>query len=173
MLRRRWGGEPRGRRGDEGAATVCAAVSAMALCAVFAVVLTLGQATIARHRAGAAADLAALAAAGRSLYGEAEACDVARQVAAAQHARLVRCSVRAEIADVAAEARAGPFAPRIRSRAGPSDAPLNPVPPDASKGQGQGPGAPTGSGTATGPVGSTAALPPVPSTVPGVTGVAP
>ncbi|WP_428837817.1 Rv3654c family TadE-like protein [Streptomyces olivaceiscleroticus] len=101
----------------------------MALCVVFAVVLALGQAAIARHRAGAAADLAALAAAGRSLYGETEACDAARRVASAQHARLVRCSVRAEIADVSAESRAGPFTPRIRSRAGPSDTPLNPVTP--------------------------------------------
>ncbi|POX41944.1 hypothetical protein C3486_06900 [Streptomyces sp. Ru73] len=108
-------------------------MSAMALCAVFAMVIALGQAAIARHRAGAAADLAALAAAERSLYGEADACGAARRVAAAQHARLVRCSLRAEVADVSAEARAGPFTPRIRSRAGPAEAgvavgPVTPTP---------------------------------------------
>ncbi|MER7398997.1 Rv3654c family TadE-like protein [Streptomyces sp. NPDC000151] len=124
---RRCSGELRRRRGDRGSATVWAAVSTMALCAVFAVVIALGQAVIARHRAGAAADMAALAASARSVYGEAEACGAARRVAVAQGARLVRCTVRAAVADVSAEARAGPFAPRIRSRAGPADAPLNPT----------------------------------------------
>lgn len=50
------------------------AFAACALCVVFAAVLALGQAVAARHRAGGAADLAALAAADRALWGEAEAC---------------------------------------------------------------------------------------------------
>lgn len=114
---------PRKRRRDEGFATVWAAVSAFALCAVFAVVIAMGQAVMARHEAGAAADMAALAASDRSAYGEGRACEAARRVAAVQRALLVRCSVRAGIADVRAEARAGVFTSRIRSRAGPADAP--------------------------------------------------
>ncbi|MGW8602069.1 pilus assembly protein TadG-related protein, partial [Streptomyces sp. NPDC055893] len=63
-----------GARGrDRGAATVWAAFAACALCVVFGAVLALGQAVAARHRAGGAADLAALAAADRALWGEAEA----------------------------------------------------------------------------------------------------
>ncbi|WP_370531932.1 pilus assembly protein TadG-related protein, partial [Streptomyces venezuelae] len=59
-----------GFRGDGGAATVWVAFAACALCVVFAAVLALGQAVSARHRAGGAADLAALAAADRALWGE-------------------------------------------------------------------------------------------------------
>ncbi|MFB6530698.1 pilus assembly protein TadG-related protein, partial [Streptomyces sp. NPDC056399] len=44
---------------------------------MFGAVLALGQAVAARHRAGGAADLAALAAADRALWGEAEACGAA------------------------------------------------------------------------------------------------
>uniref|UniRef100_UPI0040572AA0 Rv3654c family TadE-like protein n=1 Tax=Streptomyces sp. SID1121 TaxID=3425888 RepID=UPI0040572AA0 len=55
--------------GDRGSATVWAAMATTAMCVVFAVVLALGQAVAARHRAGGAADLAALGAAGRALQG--------------------------------------------------------------------------------------------------------
>ena len=47
------------------------------------------------------------------------ACAAARRVAAAQHTRLVRCSVAAAIADVSAEAGSCPFTSRVRARAGP------------------------------------------------------
>ena len=53
--------------------------------------LALGSAILARHRAGAAADLAALSAAVHTEAGE-TACDWARRVAAAEHARLVGCA---------------------------------------------------------------------------------
>ncbi|MFI8963537.1 Rv3654c family TadE-like protein [Streptomyces sp. NPDC053493] len=95
------------------------AVAACALCVVFGAVLALGQAVTARHRAGAAADLAALAAADRALWGEPDACAAAARVAAAQGATLVGCRVRQDIADVTARATAGPWAPESRSRAGP------------------------------------------------------
>ncbi|GAA3052424.1 secretion/DNA translocation related TadE-like protein [Streptomyces olivoverticillatus] len=107
-------------------ASVWAAVAAMAFCAVFAAVLAMGQAVVARHRAGGAADLAALAAADHALSGELQACDLARKVAAAQGARVVRCGVTGEIAEVAAEAREGPYAVRVRSRAGPAQAAVGP-----------------------------------------------
>lgn len=111
-----------GRR-DRGLATVWAALATVTLCTVFAVVLALGQVVVARHRAGGAADLAALAAADRALDGAAEACRAARQVAGAQGAEVVWCAVQGEIADVAARVRVGPYAPEVRSRAGPVVAP--------------------------------------------------
>ncbi|MFI1971564.1 hypothetical protein BLA24_16790 [Streptomyces cinnamoneus] len=94
----------------------------MALCVVFTAVLAMGQAVAARHRAGGAADLAALAAADHALSGEPAACGLARKVAVAQGAVVVRCAVSGEIAEVAAEARAGPYAVRVRARAGPPEA---------------------------------------------------
>lgn len=108
-------------RHDRGSATVWVAVAACAMCAVFAVVLALGQVVVARHRAGAAADLAALAAADLALEGAGPACAVAARVARAQGAALVRCAVDGEIADVTATAALGPYAPEVRSRAGPPD----------------------------------------------------
>ncbi|MGW1408610.1 Rv3654c family TadE-like protein [Streptomyces sp. NPDC002403] len=102
------------------------------LCAVFAVVLALGQVVAVRHRAGGAADLAALAAADRALRGPGAACGAAERVAAAQGAVVVRCAVRGEVADVMARVSFGPYEPVIRSRAGPPEAapgPPGPVPP--------------------------------------------
>lgn len=119
------------RRADRGAATVWTAFAACALCVVFGAILALGQAVAARHRAGAAADLAALAAADRALWGEADACAAAGRVAAAQAAELTRCRVREDIADVTARV-AGPWPVEIRSRAGP------PAPQGLPVGTGQG-----------------------------------
>nr|WP_078644210.1 Rv3654c family TadE-like protein [Streptomyces varsoviensis] len=114
MRRRRWD--------DRGTATVWVTVAVTTLCALFAGMLLVGEAMIARHRAGGAADLAALAAADHALEGQAAACALAGRVAGAQVTRLVRCVVRGEVSDVVAEARAGPYAPRVRSRAGPAPA---------------------------------------------------
>ncbi|MDT0445397.1 Rv3654c family TadE-like protein [Streptomyces johnsoniae] len=108
--------------GDRGSATVWAALCATLLCLVFAAVLALGQVTGARQRAAAAADLAALAAADVAPDGADAACALARRVAGAQGARLVRCHVGGEISDLTAEARAGPYSVRVRARAGPGDA---------------------------------------------------
>ncbi|MFE0641261.1 Rv3654c family TadE-like protein [Streptomyces sp. NPDC058877] len=115
------------RRTDRGAATAWAVFAACTLCVVFGTVLALGQAVVARHRAGGAADLAALAAADRALWGEAEACAAASRVASAQGAELVRCSVRDEVAEVIARGVHGPYRPEVRSRAGPP----GPFPPPA------------------------------------------
>ncbi|MEU0099166.1 Rv3654c family TadE-like protein [Streptomyces sp. NPDC006267] len=100
-------------------ATVWVAVTATGLCTVFAAVLALGQAVAARHRAGGAADLAALAAADRALEGAVAACETARKVAVAQGAVLVRCTMRGEIADVTTRSAFGPYEPAVRARAGP------------------------------------------------------
>ncbi|MFD0367207.1 Rv3654c family TadE-like protein [Streptomyces sp. NPDC127114] len=113
------------------------AFAACALCVVFGAVLALGQAVAARHRAGAAADLAALAAAGRTLWGEQDACAAAARVAAAQGATLVRCQVRDDIADVTTRVAHPPWDPQSRARAGPPAlppagraSPAGPDPPD-------------------------------------------
>ncbi|MFD9032625.1 Rv3654c family TadE-like protein [Streptomyces sp. NPDC059567] len=109
-------------RGDRGMATVWTAFAACVLCVVFGAVLALGQAVAARHRAGGAADLAALAAADRALWGEEAACAAAARVAGAQGAAVLRCSLRGDIADVTAAVRLGPYTPTVRARAGPPEA---------------------------------------------------
>ncbi|WP_343242225.1 Rv3654c family TadE-like protein [Streptomyces sp. SID9727] len=117
--------------------TVWAAVTTVTLCTVFAVVLALGQVVAVRHRAGAAADLAALAAADRALEGVEPACASAEEVARAQGAEVVRCAVLGEVADVTARVRLGPYAPQVRSRAGPPEGvpPAGLPPPGAGRGQ--------------------------------------
>ncbi|MFJ3696587.1 Rv3654c family TadE-like protein [Streptomyces sp. NPDC090052] len=110
-----------GHLNDRGSATVWVAMAMTSLCVVFAALLAMGQSVAARHRAGGAADLAALAAADRALQGQGTACAAAGRVAVAQGARVVRCAVRGEIADVTAEARFGPYTPKVRARAGPPD----------------------------------------------------
>ncbi|MFB9605874.1 Rv3654c family TadE-like protein [Streptomyces roseofulvus] len=114
------------------------ALAACALCAVFGAVLALGQVVSVRHRAGGAADLAALAAADRALWGEEVACAAAVRVAAAQGAELVRCGVTGAEAEVTARVVRGPWAPTVRARAGPASAapppPGTPSPPRAPLG---------------------------------------
>jgi len=92
------------------------------LCAV-----TVAQALTARHQAAAAADLAALAAAEHVLDGPVGACAHARDVAGANGAALVRCTVQGELADVAVALPLRAFGPlrgllpvRARARAGPT-----------------------------------------------------
>ncbi|MEW1798683.1 MULTISPECIES: Rv3654c family TadE-like protein [Streptomyces] len=111
---------------DRGSATVWAALVATVLGAVFAGVLLLGQAVVARHRAAAAADLAALAAAATWAHGPDTACATALRVARAQGAELAGCRLGGEVAEVEARAAAGPFAPLIRARAGPPREPPAP-----------------------------------------------
>jgi secretion/DNA translocation related TadE-like protein len=100
---------------DRGSATVWGVLLTALLCAATGAFLALGHALTARHRAGAAADLAALAAAGHALDGQEAACALAARVAAAQGARLRRCAVVGEIADLTASV--GPAT--VRARAGP------------------------------------------------------
>ncbi|MGT2529128.1 Rv3654c family TadE-like protein [Streptomyces nojiriensis] len=108
---------------DRGSATVWAVLVVAVLGAVFGGVLLLGQAVVARHRAASAADLAALAAAANWAHGPATACAAAARVAGAQGAGLSGCVLEGEVAEVTARVAAGPFAPTIRSRAGPAPEP--------------------------------------------------
>ncbi|MEU6535857.1 Rv3654c family TadE-like protein [Streptomyces sp. NPDC047000] len=110
------------RRGcpDRGSATVLGVGVIAGLCAVFGLVLLLGQAVVVRHRAAGGADLAALAAADHWAEGTVSACARADRVARAQGARLVRCVISGEVSDVTAASGAGPLAAEVRARAGPA-----------------------------------------------------
>lgn len=98
------------------------------LCVVVGVVLAMGQAIVARHRAAGGADLAALAAADHWADGGTAACARADRVARAQSARLVRCVLVGEISDVTAASGRGPFAAEVRARAGPAEPEPDSVP---------------------------------------------
>lgn len=108
---------PRDR--DRGSATVWGVVVVTVLMSVFGGVLLLGQAVVSRHRAAAAADLAALAAAASWAHGPEAACATAVRVAVAQGVQVTGCTVTGEVAEVTARTPTGPFRPELRSRAGP------------------------------------------------------
>lgn len=107
---------------DRGSATVWTVGALAVLCVVFGAVLAMGQAVVVRHRAGGAADLAALAAADHWTEGGTKACARADRVARAQGTRVVRCAVGGDIADVTVAAGRGPLTAEVRSRAGPAGA---------------------------------------------------
>ncbi|MFG2749219.1 Rv3654c family TadE-like protein [Streptomyces xanthophaeus] len=119
----------RDRDRDRGSATVWAALVVTVLGAVFGGVLLLGQAVVARHRAAAGADLAALAAAASWAHGPEAACAAAGRVARAQGTVLGGCRVEGEVTEVSARVAAGPFTPSVRARAGPPPAAPQPSPP--------------------------------------------
>ncbi|MFD5311549.1 Rv3654c family TadE-like protein [Streptomyces ardesiacus] len=113
---------------DRGSATVWSVAAIAVLCLVFGVVLALGQAVVARHRAAGGADLAALAVADHWAEGGTAACDRADRVARAQGTRLVRCALTGQVSDVTAASGRGPFTAEIRARAGPAATPPPPPP---------------------------------------------
>ncbi|MFE9705975.1 Rv3654c family TadE-like protein [Streptomyces sp. NPDC005930] len=112
---------------DQGSATVWSVGALAVLCLVFGIVLALGQAVVARHRAAGGADLAALAAADHWAEGGTAACDRADRVARAQRTRLVRCALTGQVSDVTAASGRGPFTAEVRARAGPGS-PATPAP---------------------------------------------
>jgi secretion/DNA translocation related TadE-like protein len=101
---------------------LCAVLGAAAAFAVL-----LGGVVAARHRAGAAADFAAIAAAQHAYDGAPAACRAAAQIAAANRAQVESCRLRGQTVEVRvavpvpgpmdrigpahATARAGPVAP--------------------------------------------------------------
>jgi len=110
-------------REDTGAATVLAAVLVAALMAVALGGVWVGGAAVARHRAQASADLAALAAAGRLPLGPDAACAQARQIAAAMGAAVWRCDIQNLDVVVAVMVRPGgriAGEARASARAGPT-----------------------------------------------------
>jgi secretion/DNA translocation related TadE-like protein len=111
-------------RRDRGSATLLAVAMMAMILAVVGAAVVVGSAVIARHRAQSAADLAALAAAGRLADGQNAACGWAAAVAQQMNARVTACAV--ESLDVvvtvdvdAALGRWGLGTARAAARAGP------------------------------------------------------
>ena len=88
------------RRGEAGSGTVLVLCVACVLWCAGVGAAWVGAAVVARHRASAAADMAALAAADRARAGTGAACAAATRVARGMHGRVLRCSVRRRVADV-------------------------------------------------------------------------
>lgn len=76
---------------DRGSATVYVLSAAVVVLAAGGVGAEVGAAVVARHRAAAAADLGALAAAATALRGSPSPCGVAARVVAANAGRMVGC----------------------------------------------------------------------------------
>lgn len=116
-------------RSERGSATVLAAGLLGVLLCLGLAALLLASAVIASHRARAAADLAALAAAGAVLRGQADGavCQVAAAVARDNSARLASCardgsSVRVTVTVRPAVGRLGDATARARSGPPPAGA---------------------------------------------------
>jgi secretion/DNA translocation related TadE-like protein len=106
---------------DEGFATLAVLALCGVLTAAGGLVAVLGEIAVARHQAAAAADLAALAAAGRAREGPEVVCWVARAVAARNHAAVMSCAVDGLDVQVMVAVEAGRWGVvRSRARAGPS-----------------------------------------------------
>lgn len=110
---------------DRGSASVLMLAMAVVLAFAGMAATALGAVAIARHQAASAADMAALAAAGRALEGPGPACRAARAVTVAVGATLSRCALRGEVAEVAVEHRPEGWLGRMgsarsSSRAGPA-----------------------------------------------------
>ncbi len=110
---------------SEGSATIAMLAGIGVVVAATGVAIAYGVGTEFRHRAQGAADAAALASAADVLAGPEGACERARQLAAANGARLERCAVAHSIADVTVSIELpgalrslGPV--RARARAGPA-----------------------------------------------------
>lgn len=111
-------------RDDDGSATVWTAGAVAVLTVVAVLGYWLAAAVVARHRAEAAADLGALAAASHATEGPARACELARQVADRMAVTLLSC--RWQRLDALVEVRGSPLGPggwpepTARARAGPA-----------------------------------------------------
>jgi secretion/DNA translocation related TadE-like protein len=111
---------------ERGSATVWVLALAGVLAVVGAAAVLVAAAVTARHRAGSAADLAALGAAGRAVTGDPDACAVAADLARANGARLATCTVEeggVVAVTVVVRVRLGPLGLHDatgRARAGPA-----------------------------------------------------
>lgn len=109
---------------DRGSASIwLLGLTSVLVLTVVAAVLA-GSAMVLRHRANAAADLAALAAATAAIEGRDAACALAADVAAGMGAELTECALDGFVAAVAVATSAdlgvvGTVAAEARARAGP------------------------------------------------------
>ncbi|RFU41573.1 hypothetical protein DZF91_10960 [Actinomadura logoneensis] len=110
---------------DRGSGTVWVLAFLGVIWAVGVAAMVVGGVRVARHRVEAAADLGALAGAGRVGEGEEAACGAAREVAADSGGRMASCVVSGRIVEVSTDAVVRlPFGMRVvrvvaRARAGP------------------------------------------------------
>ena len=79
--------------GDRGSASVWVLAAGVVIVAIAAAFASAGSAIVARHQAGGAADLAALAGAAYVVEGVAPACEEATRVALANGGRLLSCQL--------------------------------------------------------------------------------
>jgi secretion/DNA translocation related TadE-like protein len=115
--------------GEEGFVTVAVVGLLLVLLCLGGLTATLGSIAVLRHRAAAAADLAAMAAAKHALEGQAAACDAARLVAGRQGAVLRSCHLEGWDAVVSVQIAAGGRLAGLgradgRARAGPVRSPV-------------------------------------------------
>ncbi|MFC5286768.1 Rv3654c family TadE-like protein [Actinokineospora guangxiensis] len=109
------------RHRDRGAATVWAAIVVAAVAALAVAVIGVGAAVAARHRAAAAADLAALAGAGRAWSGGSVACAAARDITARMSTELRSCTLDGLVVTVRVGRRLAAFGwAEATARAGPA-----------------------------------------------------
>ncbi|MFF5261977.1 Rv3654c family TadE-like protein [Actinomadura viridis] len=112
--------------GDRGSGVVWVVAFMALVWLVGVVAMSVGAIRAARHRADAAADLAALGAAARVPQGAEVACRVAREIVAGAGGRLAGCRLRGEIVEVSvvlalnAPFEAGEIEIVSRARAGPA-----------------------------------------------------
>jgi secretion/DNA translocation related TadE-like protein len=118
------------RRGDRGSGTVWMVALLGATWAVAVMAMTVGGVRAARHRAYAAADLAALAAASHAADGSRNACRLAARVARGSGGRLHSCALHGRIAEVMVGSEVRGLLPvrrlvaHARARAGPESLPF-------------------------------------------------
>ncbi|QVQ50363.1 flp pilus-assembly TadE/G-like family protein [Spiractinospora alimapuensis] len=110
---------------DRGSGTIWVLTWCVLVWFVALTFVLLGSVRVDRHRAATAADLAALATAQRDARGASTPCAAAEEVAAANDAELVECTVRGTVADITVELplRHWPATVTARSRAGPGTPP--------------------------------------------------
>lgn len=113
---------------DRGSASVYVLTAAAVVLLAGMAASVVGSVVVARHRAGAAADFGALAAASSAQRGSGSACAVAERVVRANGARLAGCQVLG--ADVIVTAAVSPAISggvwgeaQVAARAGPVDRP--------------------------------------------------
>lgn len=114
-------------RSDRGSASLLVLSLAGVLALVAMLAVGVGAVAVARHRAAAAADLAALAGADRSLQGAGPACAAATRAARRVAAALTACRLDGDVVEVVATVRPpGPLgalgSARAVARAGPTAA---------------------------------------------------
>lgn len=120
--------------GDRGSGTLWMLAMIGVIWFVAVVAMAVGGVRVARHRAYAAADLAALGAAAHAADGAGRACGLAARIARGSGGRMSRCRLHGRLADVWVSSKVplAPHLPRLtvtaRARAGPVGPGTAPVP---------------------------------------------